>query len=187
MEEIRLPHSGWGKGTVPVSHAPDHGVTVVEIKGGVLSPCYVYGLIDTPDRLEQGDMLVTTNFGGHRARGVVPREYTHLSVKGGMSTNLPRWRVGFRTADSLSELVESAEGRHPDVVPYNGARTTVRLEVGNGHADITHRPLNGGGETLLHLGQGPFRGTIELPGPGLIDVDCLVRWSITVPGGPTPM
>ncbi|MGW4554261.1 hypothetical protein ACWEOV_11525 [Streptomyces sp. NPDC004365] len=182
MENIRLPHTGRGNGTVPVSHAPNSTATVVEIKGGALSAFYVYGLIDTPDKLEQGRMIVTHNYGGHRTRAVVPRKYTHLIVRRPSHGSLfPRWKLGFRASDSLPELVKSAEGGHPNVLRYAGARTTLRLEVSKGYVALTHRSLKGEGEKELHRSNGPFRGTVELPGSGLVEVDCLVRWSVTLP------
>ncbi|MET8787347.1 hypothetical protein [Streptomyces sp. NPDC004589] len=181
MEKIRLPHSGRGNGTVPVSHAPNSAATVVEIKSGILSAFYVHGLIDTPDKLEQGQILVTHNYGGHRARAVVPRKYTHLIVKRPSHSSLfPRWKLGFRASDSLPELVKSAEGGHPNVLRYTGARTTSKLEVPKGYVVLTHRSLRGEGAKELHRSNGPFRGTVELPGPGLIEVDCLVQWSVTL-------
>ncbi|MFJ6852977.1 hypothetical protein ACIQM3_21030 [Streptomyces sp. NPDC091271] len=181
MEDTQLPHRGRGNGTVPVSHAPKNETTVVEIKGGTLAGFYVYGLINTPDRLEQGRMLVTHNLGGHRVRAIVPREYTHLKVKKMSNGSLfPRWKIGFRAAGSLPELMKIVEGRHPDVLLYTGERTTLKLEVGKGYAGFSHRPLNGGEATPLEGCNGPFRGTVELPGPGLIEVDCLVRWSATL-------
>ncbi|MEW2391037.1 hypothetical protein AB0933_22035 [Streptomyces venezuelae] len=76
--------------------------------------------------------------------------------------------------------MKSAEGRHPDVLQYTCGRRTARLEVDNGYVDIKHRSPSGEGEEELHHSSGPFRGAFQLPGPGLIVVDCLVRWSITL-------
>ncbi|MEU1147205.1 hypothetical protein ACFYO9_04920 [Streptomyces sp. NPDC005863] len=181
MEKIRLPHWGLGNGKIPVSHAPSGLATVVEMKSGVLSSLYVYGVIDTPEQLEKGDMLLTHNTGSrHRARALVPREYTHLAVDKSKVGSFPRWRLGFRSSDSLSTLKKNAEGRHPDVLQYTGGRGTAKLDVGDGYVYIKHRSPGGEVETELHRSSGPFRGTFQLPGPGLIVVNCLVRWSVTL-------
>ncbi|MFD4630184.1 hypothetical protein ACFVYR_20345 [Streptomyces sp. NPDC058284] len=52
--------------------------------------------------------------------------------------------------------------------------------MGDGYIHIKHRSPGGEGEEQLHRSSGPFRGTFQLPGPGLIVVDCLVRWPVTV-------
>lgn len=183
MEDIRLPHSGRGKGTVPVSHAPDGAATIVEIKGGLLSSFHVYGLIDTPGRLERGRMLLspTHAFGVHRVRAVVPGEYTHLKVeRGSTGSAFPSWKIGFRDSGSLPGLVTGAEGGHPDVLRYTGERTTLTLEVDKGVAVLTHRSPGGGEGTVLRRCDGPFRGAVEVPGPGLLEVNCLARWSVAL-------
>lgn len=180
MERMHLPHSGWGNGTVPVSHGASSTATIVEVTGWPLAAFYVYGLIDTPDQLEQGDMLALHHSGGSRSRSVVPRTYTHVKVDKSSVGSLPRWRLGFRSSDSLPQLVKHAEGRQSDVLRYTGAATAVRLETGEGHVTLTHHPFTGGEAKELHDTPGPYRGIVEVPGPGLIQVRCLVRWSLLV-------
>ncbi|MEV8320924.1 hypothetical protein AB0Q95_42910 [Streptomyces sp. NPDC059900] len=180
MDDIGLPHSGWGTGTVPVEHGPNGDVTLLESRSGFFSAFQLYGVIDTPDKLEQGGMLLTHSTGGHRARAIVPKQYTHIRVEKSLLSALTRWKIGFRASDALPKLGKRAEGDHPDVLRYTGGRTTLRLEAGEGYIHLTHRSLTGGQKTELHDASGPLRGTVELPGPGLIEVDCLVPWSVTV-------
>jgi hypothetical protein len=177
MDEIALRHGGRGNGTVRVSHAPGDAATVMELTGGPLSSLYVYGVIDTPDRLEQGRILATLNYGGRRLRAVVPKQYTHVRLAKSRNSLFPRWRLGFGGSGSLPELRGRASGSHPDVLRHTGERAALRLEVGAGYAVVTRRSPSGMQDEELHRAMGPFRGTIELPGPGLYEIDCLVEWS----------
>ncbi|MER6817864.1 hypothetical protein ABT299_52235 [Spirillospora sp. NPDC000708] len=81
MNKVDLPHSGWGNGTVPVEHAPGDDGTVLEIQGNRLGGYNVYGLVDTPEHLEQGDRLCAVHFTGGRVRSIVPRRYTHVKIE----------------------------------------------------------------------------------------------------------
>jgi hypothetical protein len=186
MDKIDLPHRGWGDGSVPVDHAPPGTATVMELQGHWLSRYYVYGLVDTPDRLERGGMLCTQNHSRQRLRAVVPRDYTHLKIQKGVgrrSTGINWWSVGFRSADTCSELRGTVRGRHPDVLRYQGPATAATFEVlGKGYAYLTRFTVDGADkQDLEHVGLGPFRGRVELPaGPILVQVDCLASWSLTV-------
>ncbi|MFE9219605.1 hypothetical protein ACFYN3_25030 [Streptomyces lavendulae] len=138
-------------------------------------------MIDTPERLEQGSMLAAFSIGSGRARVIVPREYTHLRVRPGRGGRFPRWKFGFRGSGSLAELGNAAEGKGEDVLRYTGGRTTVRLELKEaGRVTLRLRSFSGGYGAELITCDGPFRGTVDLPGPGLIEVDSRVPWTITV-------
>ncbi|OLF17030.1 hypothetical protein [Actinophytocola xanthii] len=187
VDMIELPHRGWGRASVPVDHAPPGVATVMEIQGNWLSSYYVYGLVDTPDTLEQGLMLCTQNHSRQRLRAVVPREYTHVKISMGTGkiALLTRWRLGFRPADTCPELLTAAQGRHPDVLLYNGPATAATFEVlGRGYAQLHRFAVDGTGKQELRtVGLGPFRGGVELPpGPILVEVDCLTSWSLTLKG-----
>ncbi|GAA2065040.1 hypothetical protein GCM10009801_10040 [Streptomyces albiaxialis] len=140
--------------------------------------------MDTPDHLERGEMLCTVNYGGHPARAVVPRSYTHLAVdKGSVRGGGPfkRWKIGYRSATTCTELKKTATGKHPDVLQYDGPATEAVLNVvGKGYARLVHHGRDGGRSEVTDISLGPFRGRIELPGPGLIEVDCLVDWSLRI-------
>ncbi|MFJ7417357.1 hypothetical protein ACIQXD_01940 [Streptomyces uncialis] len=179
MNGIELMHSGWGKGSVRVTHAPAGVATVLEFRGGLMSTFQVHGLIDTPDQLEHGRELINYCWGTGNARALVPKEYTHVATgqPGGLS---PRWKFGFGTGDSLAELSATASGRYPDALRYTGPPARVRLEVEKAHAKVEHSSISGEHRTRLHLSSGPFRGTLALPGPGIIEVACLAKWSLTV-------
>jgi hypothetical protein len=144
MEEIDLPHRGWGKGSVRVDHAPADAATVMEIQGNWLSSYYVYGLVDTPDRLERGRMLCTQNHGRQRLRAVVPRDYTHVTMIGSQRSSGPiRWKVGFRPGDTCAELRGTVRGRHPDVLRYEGPATkaaSTRSAADRSAAGSTYPP-----------------------------------------------
>ncbi|GAA1932773.1 hypothetical protein GCM10009837_68240 [Streptomyces durmitorensis] len=192
MDEIALPHKGRGDGTVPVLHVPGGTATVLEIKSNFYGALYVYGLVDTPDTLARGDMLCTVNsFSRERARAVIPRQYTHIAVDPGSRKSKPRWKAGFRSSDTCRGLKETAAGKHPDVLLYEGGGATAVFEVhGKGYARLYHRALpsrrspargtEGKRAELQSVGTGPFRGKVVIPGPGLIEVDCLVPWSLTL-------
>ncbi|MFE7134025.1 hypothetical protein ACFVIM_24520 [Streptomyces sp. NPDC057638] len=181
MNFIDLSHGGWGNSTIPVRHARKGLVTLVEVKGGPLSTFYVYGVIDTPDRLEQGAILYTHNYGRTPGRAVVPREYTHVRIVKPSSGGsvLPRWRLGFGNSGVLPEL-RTASGKRPAVLRHTGPETRIRLETGGGYANVHHHSFDGASVEKVRFGSGPFRGPVELPGPGLIAVDCLVDWTVTV-------
>ncbi|MFE0176867.1 hypothetical protein ACFWZ2_31640 [Streptomyces sp. NPDC059002] len=184
MNKINLPHRGWRRGSVPVSHAPDGEATVVELQGNILSSYFVHGLVDTPDRLRQGDLLCTLNNCGQRVRAIVPKAYTHvkLSAPSGGGGGLLRWELGFRSSTSCAELGDAARGKHPDVLQYRGPAARVRFEVRKeGYAYLHHRSPDGGNrQQLTYVSLGPYRGTVGIPGPGLIEVDCLTAWSLTL-------
>ncbi|MFD4828424.1 hypothetical protein ACFWPV_00970 [Streptomyces uncialis] len=179
MNGIELIHSGWGKGSVRVTHAPAGLATVLEFRGGLLSALQVNGLTDTPDRLERGRELINYCWGNGSARALVPKEYTHVATgkPGGLS---PRWKLGFGTGDSLAELSATASGRFPDALRYTGPPARVRLEVEKAHATVAHSSISGEHRSQLHVSSSPFRGTLALPGPGIIEVACLAKWSLTV-------
>ncbi|ALG12363.1 hypothetical protein [Kibdelosporangium phytohabitans] len=184
MDKIDLPYRGWGNGVVPVNRPSSEVSAVLEIQGNWMSGYSVHGLIDTPDRLEQGDMLCSQNFSSRRVRAVVPPEYTHVKIsKGTRSNGIARWVIGFRPADTCQELRGTVRGSHPDVVYYQGPRTSVTFEVSSeGYAHLYRFAVDGTGRDDLHyVSLGPFRGRIELSaGPILLQVDCLVPWSLTI-------
>ncbi|MBD2899912.1 hypothetical protein amrb99_89090 [Actinomadura sp. RB99] len=184
MNKIDLPHSGWGNGTVPVEHAPGDDGTVLEIQGNRLGGYNVYGLVDTPEHLEQGDRLCAVHFTGGRVRSIVPRRYTHVKIeKNSRSAGIVWWKVGFRSADTCPELGDTIRGSCPDVVQYRGPAAKALLEVGKGYANLYRSGMSGKGRReLKRVSDGPFRGAVELPqGPVLLSIDCLVSWSLTVP------
>ncbi|WP_327356955.1 hypothetical protein [Streptomyces sp. NBC_01304] len=182
MDDISLPHKGWGKGSVRVAHAPVGTATVLEIQGSRLSNYYVYGLVETATSLEQGGMLASVCFSGERLRAVVPREYTHVKISPpSNSAGIVRWKLGFRPGDGIRELTgeDPVRGSHPDVLRWSGGPAELALEVGKGYARVHHCALSGARrEEVRYVGEGPFRGTLKVPGPGLIEVDCLVAWSL---------
>ncbi|GLF97182.1 hypothetical protein [Streptomyces yaizuensis] len=181
MDLIDLSHRGWGGSTVPVRHARTGLATLMEVKGGPLSSFYVYGVIDTPDRLERGALLFTQTYGGTPGRTVVPRKYTHVRIVKPVSGGsvLPRWRLGFGNSATLPEL-RTASGKRPAVLRHTGPETRIRLETGEGYANVDHLAFDGGNARRVRFGPGPFRGPVSLPGPGLIMIDCLVDWTITL-------
>ncbi|MFF0526727.1 hypothetical protein ACFYTC_49275 [Actinomadura nitritigenes] len=184
MNKIDLPHSGWGNGTVPVEHAPGDDGTVLEIQGNRLGGYNVYGLVDTPAHLEQGDRLCAVHFTGGRVRSIVPRRYTHVKIeKNSRSAGIVWWKVGFCSADTCPELRDTIRGSCPDVVQYRGPAAKALLEVGKGYANLYRSGMSGKGRReLKRVSDGPFRGAVELPqGPVLLSIDCLVSWSLTVP------
>ncbi|MCA6091038.1 hypothetical protein LE181_02485 [Streptomyces sp. SCA3-4] len=183
MDKINLPHQGWRRASVPVSHAPDGTATILELQGNVLSSYFVYGLVDTLDRLQQGDMLCTLNNSRQRVRAVVPKAYTHVKLRApsGGGGGLLRWKLGFRPSTTCAELSDAAHGKHPDVLQYRGPAVKARFEVHKGgYAYLHHRSSDGGKQQLEYVSLGPYRGTVEIPGPGLIEVDCLTAWSLTL-------
>jgi hypothetical protein len=184
--ETPLPFHGWRKRGIPVTHAPEGQATIAEMKCPLYGSLYAYGLIDTPDRLERGRMLGS---GGHtraRFRFLVPREYTHLQVENGFRDGyFFRWKAGFLTSEDCRELAGTVTGGHPDVLRYHGPVATALLEVGSGYAHLHHTRLDGAPgnrpDQIHDVSGGPFRGRVEIPGPGLILIDTLVPWKLTLP------
>lgn len=54
---MALSHTAWGYDTVEVSHAQDGVATIVELRGNRIGTLFAFGVIDTAERLEQGDLL----------------------------------------------------------------------------------------------------------------------------------
>lgn len=176
-KETPLPFRGWGKGSVPVLHALEGQSTIAEARLPLLGTAYVYGLVDTPERLERGHIL-GTGLLWNRFRFLVPKEYTHLRMEADI-----RWKVGFPTSDDCRVPVGTVTGRHPDVLLHRGPAVTALLEVGSGYAKVHHTRPDAPEDQhreIAHVSRGPFRGRVEIPGPGLILVDTLVRWKLTV-------
>lgn len=177
-----MPHRGWGNGAVPVERSDGNHAAIMDVEVGRLSACYVHGLIDTRDRLEEGQMFCTVNIAMRRARAIVPAKYTHAKVKKTSTSVGFRWRMGFCTPDDCRELVDRVEEKRPDVLLYRGPRASATLEVGKGYAKLDRFSLEGKEEgSLASATAGPYRGTFVLPaGPILLQMDCLVPWVITL-------
>ncbi|MGX2992939.1 hypothetical protein JNUCC64_01370 [Streptomyces sp. JNUCC 64] len=112
---------------------------------------------------------------------VVPGEYTHVTVEKPVGKSvLPRWRLGFGGSGELPALTATAAGKRPGVLRYTGDGTSLTLEAGGGQVVVRHYGPGGGGRREIRRASGPFRDTLEVPGPGLIEVDCAVPWSVTV-------
>jgi hypothetical protein len=181
---IKLPHRGLGRGTVAVPRAVGGTALVVEIKGFLLFGD-VRGVIDTPDRLEQGRDLCSVWITNRQpVRGIVPPQYTHVRVE---PTTSPRsrnglhwWRLGFRPADTCARFAGEVGGKHDDVFQYHGQPTSCRLQVADGALYITHSSFDGRRQESLMMAKGPYRGRFDLPGPGLIQIKTDTTWSATV-------
>jgi hypothetical protein len=182
VDEIELPFRGWFKGTVPVMHAPEGDPTVLEL-ACPLGNLKVFGLIDTPDHQEGGEELGLGMFSRKRIRCVVPRKYTHVQIVPSIrSPGFARWQLGYRSASSLPELHGSVTGGHTAVFRYTGRRTTAHLAVAKSYAYLKHYKFVGDNYTDLTFANAPFRGKVEIPGPGLIVVDSVVSsWTLTLP------
>ncbi|GAA0953266.1 hypothetical protein [Actinocorallia libanotica] len=188
--ETPLPFRGWRKGRIPVTHAPEGQATIAEMKGRLLGSLDVHGLVDTPERLERGGWVGSGSYIRGRFRFLVPKEYTHLLVENS-SNELPffRWKAGFLTSEDCRELTGTVTGGCPDVLRHHGPATTALLEVGSGYAHVRHTRPDAAPEDrhhdIINFSKGPFRGRVEIPGPGLILIDTLVRWKLTVSSSPS--
>lgn len=70
------------------------------------------------------------------------------------------------------------------MLAYPGPETTVTLELlkRKGDASLLLFGMKGSKpKRLKYIATGPFRGPVRLPGPGLLQIDCLGPWSLTVP------
>jgi len=181
VNEIELPYRGWYKGTAPVVHAPGNDSTVMELRCplGVLK---VYGLIDTPDRQERGEEVACGYLSRPRIRGIVPRQYTHVQVVPmSGSPGFAWWRLGYRPGSSLPEWQVTMPGGHTDVFRYSGPPAVAHLEVRRQYAQVKHYPANGAEWTSLAFANAPYRGKIEIPGPGLIVVSGVTStWTLAL-------
>jgi hypothetical protein len=187
MAEIKLPYRGLGRGTVPVPQVPDGTAVVVEVKGFLLAGD-VRGVIDTPDRLEQGDVLCGVHLPSRqRVRGIVPLSYTHVRVEPAYLSRsrngIHWWRLGFRAANTCLELAGTMGGRHDDVFRYLGPVATCRLAVSDGYLRLEYHSMDGTRRESLVSVEGPYRGQFKIPGPGLIQARCRTSWSATVECG----
>jgi hypothetical protein len=180
---VALSHTAWGHDTVQVSHAPDGIATIVEFQGNRISTLFTFGVIDTAERLEQGDLLCRQSRNRHIIRAVVPKKYSHLRVNSPKKEVAGRWQMGFSTGAACRPLEGLVTGEGSDVLAYTGSETTVTLELLKKKGDTKLLLFGTKGskpKQLKYIPTGQFRGPIKLPGPGLLQVDTLGPWSLTV-------
>ncbi len=173
-------YQGWRKKQIPVPRIPG-AAPITEVRCTPYGDFFIRGVIDTPTCFERGPILCWPQW-ARFVRVVVPKQYTHVELQpASRSSSFPtRCRARFADPRECDELLTSASGQNWDVLRYQGPPATAVLEFkgGPGHSNVEHFSFDGTRSTMLANKHSPFRGTIQIPGPGLIQINQEGPWHL---------
>ncbi|MDX6744373.1 hypothetical protein [Actinocorallia sp. A-T 12471] len=179
-EKVKYPFRGWRTTVLEVPRYPN-AATIIELRSGFLGYVRTTGIVDTAERYQRGNIIGFFHSG--TARYVVDPEYTHVEVEASVrsGSSPARWRARFLPSGELKELTGPVSGEQADVVVYRGDPMTATLELHekNKSCWVNQRGFDGRWTAQLLETAAPFRGSIEIPGPGLLEIESRGPWSLT--------
>ncbi len=183
--------SGWRNRVVEMPPRDAHDEqrpkmpTVMDFRGGWFTSQYHLHALDRgPDHESLGPCLATI-MGLGPNRFVLPPRYRsfrirRFSTRGNSVTHGP-WHLRVLRLDELTQLGGEVTGKHWDLLNYSGGAARLGFEWTSGDGgELAFRTLtNSGQEQRLTEGQA-LRGTVTLPGEGLLQIRGHGRWRLTL-------
>lgn len=162
-----------------------------------MASVFVDGLIDTPERLESRPGI--GDIGSGSGRYIVAGDtrydpdqdkevhvpYTHVQVRSRIygsdsSGSFPGgWKARFLQVEEIPELLSSVSGGEDEVIRYQGPPIDAVLNFGIHYGSLEFLGSDDVKIDALWSGSAPFRGTVRIPGPGLLQVRGH-DWSVTL-------
>ncbi|MEU5896651.1 MULTISPECIES: hypothetical protein [unclassified Streptomyces] len=122
----------------------------------------------TEDGITRRKFLGDSGWGSDRAHIVIPAKCHRLATSKGV--NKPgRWNIALGEPSDAPDLTTETSGNTSRVYAYHGAKTHAEVDF-EGHGSVWLYDFQGGKEQKLIEHGAKFRGTIVIPGPGLVAV-----------------
>ncbi|MFC7307171.1 hypothetical protein ACFQVC_23455 [Streptomyces monticola] len=158
---------------------------MLEFRGGWFISQYRLHAMDVTPRHKSEGPLLAMLMGRERERFVLPKGYQHFEITRfhtrGNSMGGGPWYLRTVSLDELTQLGGTTEGKHGDLLRYNGPRADLSFEWNRGESTgtLSFQPLTGGSEKVL-TEPGAMRGVVTLPGAGLLKVETYGRWQLNL-------
>ncbi|MEU1025975.1 hypothetical protein ABZ366_28635 [Streptomyces sp. NPDC005904] len=109
-----------------------------------------------------------SGWGKDRAHLVIPAKYHRLAISDGVHRP-GRWHISLGELSDAPPLAPENAGNTSRVYAHHGEKTEADVDF-EGHGSVWFYDFQGRGERKLIEHTGKFRGTIVIPGPGLVAV-----------------
>ncbi|GAA3789522.1 hypothetical protein GCM10022206_31850 [Streptomyces chiangmaiensis] len=175
--------SGWrGREVEILRPEGQRGPALLEFKGGLTTSFKVHALYRSTTRKLLGEELLYS-YGPRVRRVLLPAQYNRVEIRRvkpsrTSGTGFSRWRLRTLNAADLPRLADTLSGKHETLVYFDGHTRVSFAWLGDTEYGELHFTPEAGGEAEQLTRHDQIRGTVTVPGDGLLAVRRSDKWTL---------